>query len=440
MLLSIIIPAHNEEKRIGETLAAYARFYGRGTEIIVVLNACKDNTLAVVKKGQVAFPFIKYVDIAEAIGKGGAVREGFKRAKGDLIGFVDADMATSPQEFEKIIKEAEEADGAIASRYAPGASVKRTGLRKVVSVGLRLSQKLLFNLPYYDTQCGAKIRKEGEEYVLTAGELKGNTIILPEFSVTATENALMTAVLAKGRTVIKLAAAEPHVQDLANFLLKMGAQIEGIGTHTLKINGVKGLKGAEYAVIPDQIEAGTLAVAAAVTRSELTINKIIPEHLEIVILKLKAAGVRIEKSESSLKILKSGGFKPFKIQSLPYPGFPTDLQAPFSVLATQAKGTSLIHDPLYEARLSHIKELAKMGANAVICDPHRVLISGPTPLYGREIESPDLRAGATLIIAGLIAQGVTEISRAEVIERGYERIAERLRKIGAKIKKIDGKD
>lgn len=290
---------------------------------------------------------------------------------------------------------------------------------------------------YVFKQLGAKIKKEGEEYILTAQELKGNTIILPEFSVTATENAIMAAVLARGETVIKLAAAEPHVQDLAYFLRKMGAQIEGIGTHTLKIIGVKKLNGAEHRVIPDQIEAGTFAVAAAVTRSELVINKIIPEHLELVILKLKEAGVKLEVGENYLRVFKSGSFKPFKIQSLPYPGFPTDLQAPFSVLATQAKGTSLIHDPLYEARMSHIKELAKMGANAVICDPHRVLITGPTPLFGKEIQSPDLRAGATLIIAGLIAQGVTEISKAEVIDRGYEKISERLRKIGAKIKKIN---
>ncbi len=290
---------------------------------------------------------------------------------------------------------------------------------------------------YVFKKLGAKIKKEVDEYILTANELKGNTIILPEFSVTATENAIMAAVLAKGKTIIKLAAAEPHVQDLANFLNKMGAKIEGIGTHTLKITGVKKLNGVEYSIIPDQIEAGTFAIAAAVTKSELVINKIIPEHLEIVMLKLQSAGVKIQKGDNYLKILKSPSLKSFKIQSMPYPGFPTDLQAPFSVLATQARGTSLIHDPLFEARLSHIKELNKMGANAVICDPHRVLISGPTPLYGKEIQSPDLRAGATLIIAGLIAQGITEISKAEVIDRGYERIVERLKKIGAKIKKIN---
>jgi len=290
---------------------------------------------------------------------------------------------------------------------------------------------------YVFKKLGADIKQEGDEYVIQARKLKGTTIILPEFSVTATENAVMAAVLAEGKTVIKLAAAEPQVQDLCQFLNRIGAKIRGIGSHTLEIEGVKKLNGGEYEIIPDQIEAGTFAVAAAVTHSKLTISGIIPEHLDIVLLKLRFAGVKYELGNGFVKILKTREFKSFNLQSMPYPGFPTDLQAPFSVLATQAKGTSLIHDPLFNARLSHIGELIKMGANATICDPHRVLITGPTPLFGRNIKSPDLRAGATLLIAGLIAEGITEISRAEIIDRGYEKIEERLSQLGAKIRRVN---
>jgi len=290
---------------------------------------------------------------------------------------------------------------------------------------------------YVFKKLGAKIEQKNGEYILKAKKLKGSTIILPEFSVTATENAVMAATLAEGITTIKMAAAEPHVQDLCNFLNKFGAKIKGIGTHTLKIKGVKNLKGGRYKIIPDQIEAGTFAVMAAATRSKLAIKNLVPEHLESVILKLKEAGVKLEKGKNYIKIQKSRNLKSFKVQTMPYPGFPTDLQAPFSVLATQSSGTSLIHDPLFENRMSHIKELMKMGANATICDPHRVLITGPTPLFGQFIKSPDLRAGATLIIAGLIAEGTTEIDKAEIIDRGYEDIDQRLKDLGANIKRID---
>jgi len=270
-------------------------------------------------------------------------------------------------------------------------------------------------------QLGAKIEKKDRFYGIRAERLRGAVIILPEFSVTATENVLMAASLAEGRTVIKLAAAEPHVQDLCNFLNKMGAKIAGIGTHTLMIDGVKELHGAEHTIIPDQIEVGTLAVMAAATRGEIKIKHIIPEHLEIILLKLKQVGVNFEVGPDYLQVLPSADLRAFKLQTMPYPGFPTDLQSPFGVLATQCQGTSLIQDPLFEGRMGYVNELAKMGANAIIADPHRVIITGPTPLYGQDIKSLDLRAGATLIIAGLIATGQTTINQAEVIDRGYEK-------------------
>ena len=283
---------------------------------------------------------------------------------------------------------------------------------------------------------GAEISKEKEFFHLKTTGLKGAEIILPEFSVTATENAIMAAVLADGVSTIKLAAAEPHVQDLISFLNKMGAKISGAGTHTLKIEGVKKLNGAKHELIPDQIEIGTFAVVAAATHGEIFIHPIALEHLDKILSVLSSIGVNWEIKDDTLLIHHSHPLKAFKLQTMPYPGFPTDLQAPFGVLATQCQGTSLIHDPLFEGRLGYINELIKMGANAVICDPHRVLVTGPTPLYAREIKSFDLRAGATMIIAGLVAEGETILNEAEIVYRGYERIDEKLRLLGADIEFI----
>ncbi|MFZ5390698.1 MAG: UDP-N-acetylglucosamine 1-carboxyvinyltransferase, partial [Patescibacteria group bacterium] len=275
-----------------------------------------------------------------------------------------------------------------------------------------------------------------DSYVLQAKSLQCARIVLPEFSVTATENIIMAAVLAKGVTVIELAAAEPHVQDLCNFLNKLGADITGIGSHLLTIKGVEQLGGGEHTIIPDMIEAGTWAVLGAVGRGAITIGPIVPEHLSIVLYKLKEIGVDFSVDDNNLTVRASRQLKPFKLQTMPYPGFATDLQAPFSVLATQAGGSSLIHDPLYEGRLNHIAELVKMGANAIVADPHRVVINGPTPLYGREIRSFDLRAGATLIIAGLIAEGETLIHDLEIVDRGYQNLVERLTALGAKVTRV----
>lgn len=284
-------------------------------------------------------------------------------------------------------------------------------------------------------QLGVNVAIEDDVYHLKTEKLTGSHVVLPEFSVTATENIIMAAVLAHGTTVIDLAAAEPHVQDLCKFLLGMGAKISGHGTHRVIIEGVKKLHGTTHQVVPDYIEAGTWAVLAAVSRGELSIGPVVPDHLSSVLLKLREIGVLYELKNDTLMVRASRQLKSFKLQAMPHPGFPTDLQAPFSVLATQANGTSLIHDPLYEGRMNHITELIKMGANALIADPHRVVITGPTPLYGREIRSFDLRAGATLVIAGLIAQGETIINDAEVIDRGYEHIDERLKAVGAHLRR-----
>lgn len=285
-------------------------------------------------------------------------------------------------------------------------------------------------------QLGADVAQTNRTLRLKADRLAGTHVVLPQFSVTATENVIMAAIAAAGPTVLELAAAEPHVQDLCRFLVAAGARIEGIGTHTLTIAGGVALHGVEHTLIPDQIEVGTFAVAAAVTQGSLRLQGVAPGHLSLIRLKLRQAGVPTRLAGQDMLVERSSRLTAFRVQTLPYPGFPTDLQAPFAVLATQAHGTSLIHDPLYEGRLGYVQELIKMGANAVICDPHRVLVTGPTPLYGQEIRSLDLRAGATLVIAGLAAQGETVLHGADVLDRGYERLVERLQSVGASIRRV----
>ncbi len=287
---------------------------------------------------------------------------------------------------------------------------------------------------------GAQISQDDQFYYIEKKQFSDadqRQIILREFSVTATENLMMVASLRPGKTVIKIAAAEPHVQDLGEFLIKMGAKIEGLGTHTLVIQGAKKLSGAEHRLIPDPIEGGTFVVAAAATKGEVLVENFRADHLDLFLEKLREMRVNFEIGQNSIFVKPSTSYRAAKIQTLPYPGIPTDLQAPLAVLCTQAEGTSLIHDPLYEGRFKYINELAKMGANATVVDPHRALVVGPTPLYGTQITSYDLRAGATLIIAALLAEGVSEISEIYQVDRGYEKIEERLQRLGVDIKRVN---
>jgi UDP-N-acetylglucosamine 1-carboxyvinyltransferase len=275
---------------------------------------------------------------------------------------------------------------------------------------------------------------------MSAKQLKGAYVVLPEFSVTATENLVMAAVQAEGHTSIRLAAAEPHVADLCRFLNACGAKIKGIGTHDIEIDGVKELKAPKKAwtVIPDMLEVGTFAVAAAITRGEIEMAPVDVSHLDAVRTTLSRIGIKHEvKKDGSFKVKGVSRMKAVpKIQALIYPGFPTDLQAIFGLLATQCHGTTVIQDPLFEGRMGYVNELLKMGANAVIADPHRVVITGPTTLRGTEIRSLDLRAGATMVLAGLIAEGETIIHDAEMVYRGYEDLDGRLRLLGADIEQM----
>jgi len=282
---------------------------------------------------------------------------------------------------------------------------------------------------------GAKVSETPEHLLkIEIPKLVGTKIVLSEISVTATENAILASVLAEGKTIIKLAATEPHIQCLADFLNKMGAQIEGAGTNTIQIKGVKKLRGAEQMVIPDSDEALSLAVLAAATRSDVLIKNIEPDFLEAGFQKLKMMAVNFEVGQNWLQIKKPLGlYRASKIQAGFYPKLMSDQLPPLAVLATQASGNSLIHEWMYEGRLGYIQELIKMGANAVILDPHRALVVGPTPLRGAEIKALDIRSGMTMIIAALVANGESILNEAYHLDRGYQKIEERLQKLGADI-------
>lgn len=284
---------------------------------------------------------------------------------------------------------------------------------------------------------GVEIKEENGFYCFERPEIiKGGNIALKEFSVTATEILMMIAAASQEKTKIEIAAAEPQVQDLGKMLEKMGVEIKGAGTHTIEIRGRKELKGAELKISPDPLEIGTFFIAFAITGGEGKIKNIIPDHLTIFWGEMKEIGVNFEIRGNDVLIKPSNKFYPTKIQVLPYPGFPTDLQPQTSVLLTQAQGKSIIHDPLYENRFQHLHELRKMGADIEITDPHRALIFGRTELMGNKINSSDIRSGAALILAGLIAKEETQIENISQIARGYEKIEEKLKKLGADIKKI----
>ncbi len=268
-------------------------------------------------------------------------------------------------------------------------------------------------------------------------KIGGNEVVLSEFSVTGTENALMAAALTPQKTVIKIAACEPHVQELAFFLQKMGAEITGIGTHTVTIKGKKKLKGANHFISFDSVEAGTYILMASTVPGKIRVDNVPVEHLSLFFEQLKKFGGKFEiLNKRSVLVEKPQSMKIGQIQALPYPGIPTDLQSAFGVLATQAEGLTLIHDPLYNGRLKYLEELNKMGAEIIICDPHRAVINGPTDLCGAELGPLDLRGGAALIIAGLVAKGTTVIKNISQVDRGYEKIEERLQKIGADIQRV----
>lgn len=280
---------------------------------------------------------------------------------------------------------------------------------------------------------GAEVKYEHGAYIIDAKELVGNKVFLDIASVGATINIMMAAVYAKGRTTIENAAKEPEIIDVATLLNKMGARIRGVGTNLITIDGVEHLDGCFHEIIPDRIEAATYLVLGAAAAQEVTVENIIPQHLESLISKLDEIGIRMEIGIDYVKMLgRDEQLKAVDVQTLPYPGFATDIQQPLTALLTQAQGQSIITETIYKERFKHCQELNKMGANINVMLPS-AMINGPTPLAGCEVTATDLRCGACLVIAGLLAEGITTIREIYHIDRGYDNLDGKLTALGAKI-------
>jgi UDP-N-acetylglucosamine 1-carboxyvinyltransferase len=287
------------------------------------------------------------------------------------------------------------------------------------------------------TLLGAKIGQEHGYVEASAPDgLKGARIVFDRITVTGTEDILMAAVLAQGETVIENAAREPEVVDLAALLTKMGAHIQGAGTSVIRIEGVSRLGGAEHEIIADRIEAGTFVIAAALTGGDVTITGCVADHLGALTVKLAKAGVRVlQQDATTIRVLPDGALHAVDMSTEEYPGFATDLQAQYMALMTQASGISIVKETIFENRFMHAQELARMGAN-IRLEGRQAIVAGPTPLSGAQVIASDLRASASLVLAGLAARGETVIDRVYHIDRGYEKIESKLAGVGARIRRI----
>ncbi|KAJ50858.1 UDP-N-acetylglucosamine 1-carboxyvinyltransferase [Clostridium tetanomorphum] len=282
---------------------------------------------------------------------------------------------------------------------------------------------------------GARVSIEHGVVTVEADRLIGTNIFFDVVSVGATINVMLAAALAEGTTVLENAAKEPHVVDVANFLNTMGANIKGAGTDVIRITGVEELKGCSYSVIPDQIEAGTYMIATAACGGEVTINNVIPKHLESISAKLIEMGAEVIENGDSVTIKSNKNLKGVNVKTLPYPGFPTDVQQPMSAILCISKGRSMINESIWESRFKHVDELKKMGASIKV-EGRTAIIDGVDRLTGAVVKATDLRAGAAMIIAGLIAEGSTEVLNIEHIDRGYPNIENKFNKLGAEIKRV----
>lgn len=281
---------------------------------------------------------------------------------------------------------------------------------------------------------GGTVKEENDYLEIYAKNLKSTEIFLEEASVTATENAIIIATTLGGKTTIKRAASEPHVQDLCDFLVKMGAKIDGVGTNTLHVYGTGVLNGTKHTIRPDHIETGTFAILGSFAAKSLEISPVVAEDLDMILLTLKKFNVNYKLDGNTLTVFKSDIVATEKVVTDIWPGFPTDLMAPLIVLATQARGVTILHDWMYESRMFFVDKLLSMGAKAEIADPHRVFVYGPSQLKGQSLDTPDIRAGIALVIAAIIAEGKSTIDKAQLIERGYENLVFRLNSIGASVK------
>ena len=283
---------------------------------------------------------------------------------------------------------------------------------------------------------GAKVSIEHGLIITKADKLMGNHIYMDVVSVGATINLMMASVMAEGQTIIENAAKEPHVVDLANFLNSMGANIKGAGTDVIRIKGVAKLHGTEYVIIPDQIEAGTFMFAAAVTKGDVTVKNVIPKHLESISAKLLEIGCEVKESDDEVRVVASKALTHTHVKTLPYPGFPTDMQPQIAVALALASGTSIVTESIFENRFKYVDELTKMGANIKV-EGNTAIIDGVNRYTGAGITAPDLRAGAALVLAALAAEGFSTVDDIHFIERGYEDFPEKLQSLGGIIEKVD---
>ncbi len=283
---------------------------------------------------------------------------------------------------------------------------------------------------------GADVRIEHGLVIAETGRLRGGHIYMDVVSVGATIDVMIAAVMAEGQTIIENAAKEPHVVDVANFLNSMGAVIKGAGTDVIRIRGVARLHGTEYAIIPDQIEAGTFMFAAAVTRGDVTVKNVIPKHLESISAKLTEIGCEVEESDDAVRVVAAKPLTHTHVKTLPYPGFPTDMQPQITVALGLSRGTSIVTESIFENRFKYVDELTRMGASIKVEGGNTAIIDGVSRYTGASISAPDLRAGAALVIAALAAEGDTVIDDIRFIERGYEDFDLKLRSLGAQIEKV----
>jgi UDP-N-acetylglucosamine 1-carboxyvinyltransferase len=333
----------------------------------------------------------------------------------------------APYELVKTMRASALVLGPLVGRYGEA----RVSLPGGCAIGARPIDQHLKGL----AAMGARIELEHGLVTAKARRLHGATIVFDVVTVTGTENLMMAAALAKGTTVLENSACEPEVEELGRVLNKMGAHVRGAGTSLITIEGVDELHPVDHAIIPDRIEAGTLMVAAAITRGNVLIRDCLPEHLDAVIAKLHAAGAEVTMEAGGVRVVGKADIKPTDIATRPHPGFPTDMQAQFMVLMSRAKGQSVLSENIFENRFMHVPELMRMGADIVI-DGHIAVVRGPVKLKGAKVMATDLRASACLVLAGLIAEGTTEVLRVYHLDRGYDHLEKKLRGLGADIRRV----
>ncbi|WP_175990000.1 UDP-N-acetylglucosamine 1-carboxyvinyltransferase [Bacillus sp. Marseille-Q1617] len=352
---------------------------------------------------------------------------------GGTVGFEDGEMRVDPSEMVSMPLPSGKVKKLRASYYLMGAMLGRFK-KAVIGLpgGCHLGPRPIDQHIKGFEALGAEVTNEQGAIYLRADELKGARIYLDVVSVGATINIMLAAVRAKGRTIIENAAKEPEIIDVATLLSNMGAKIKGAGTDVIRIDGVDELHGCRHTIIPDRIEAGTFMILAAAAGKGVLIDNVIPLHMESVIAKLREMGVPVETNDDQIFIGRADKLKAVDIKTLVYPGFPTDLQQPFTALLTRAEGSAVVTDTIYSARFKHIDELRRMNATIKV-EGRSAIVNGPVQLQGAKVKASDLRAGAALVIAGLMAEGITEVTGLEHIDRGYSDLVEKLEGLGATI-------